>query len=325
MRFDCIWTDARLATLAPGRPGLGIVERGALAAKDGRIAFAGPSADLPVGWDAADRVRLDGRWITPGLIDCHTHLVYAGDRAHEFEMRLAGATLRGDRARGRRHPLDRPGDPGGERGRSGARSAAAARRCMAEGVTTVEIKSGYGLDLETEARMLRAARRLARERGVGVVTTLPRRACAAAGGGRRQGRATSTRSAPMISADRRATGWPTRSMRSARRSPSTPAQTERVFAAAQARGLPVKLHADQLSNLHGGRARGRARRAVRRPSRIYRRGGGGRDGAGRNGRGAPAGRVLLPARDGSCRRSMPAPAPACRSRSRPTAIPARRR
>src|SRR5881392_199971 len=90
--FDTVWLDARLVTLAPGMPGLAVIERGAIAAKDGRIAFAGPAADLPNGWDAPQRIALDGRWVTPGLIDCHTHLVYAGDRAHEFEMRLAGAS-----------------------------------------------------------------------------------------------------------------------------------------------------------------------------------------------------------------------------------------
>ena len=92
MRFDKIWLNARLATLAPERPGLGIVEPGAVAAVDGRIAFAGIATDLPSGWDAAERIDVEGRWITPGLIDCHTHLVYAGNRAHEFELRLAGAS-----------------------------------------------------------------------------------------------------------------------------------------------------------------------------------------------------------------------------------------
>src|SRR5271167_2439659 len=91
MRFETIWLDARLVTLAPRRPGLGIVDRGAVATKDGRIAFAGPMAELPTGWDALNRVTLDGRWVTPGLVDCHTHLVCAGDRAGEFELRLAGA------------------------------------------------------------------------------------------------------------------------------------------------------------------------------------------------------------------------------------------
>src|SRR3974390_3622707 len=93
MLFDTIWLDARLATLAPGRPGIGILERGAVAAKCGRIAFAGPMAELPTGWDAIQRVALDGRWVTPGLIDCHSHLVYAGDRAQELELRLAGASF----------------------------------------------------------------------------------------------------------------------------------------------------------------------------------------------------------------------------------------
>jgi imidazolonepropionase len=92
MTFDTIWLDARLATLSPDRPGLGVIERGAIAARDGRIAFVGAMDDLPAGWDAHVRIPLDGRWVTPGLIDCHTHLVYAGDRAHEFELRLAGAS-----------------------------------------------------------------------------------------------------------------------------------------------------------------------------------------------------------------------------------------
>src|SRR2546429_3197911 len=154
MRFDTIWLDARLATLRPGRNGLGIIERGAIAAKHGRIAFVGSMAELPSGADAVHRVPLDGRWITPGLIDCHTHLVYAGDRAHEFELRLAGASY---------EEIARAG--GGilstvkaTRAASGdALVAATLPRLdclLAEGVTTVEIKSGYGLDRETEARML---------------------------------------------------------------------------------------------------------------------------------------------------------------------------
>lgn len=171
MRFDTIWHDARLVTLAAGRSGLGIVERGAVAAKDGRIVFAGPAAELPAGSDAARRVGLDGRWITPGLIDCHTHLVYAGDRAHEFELRLAGASY---------EDIARAG--GGIVSTVKATRAASEDdlvraslprldRLIAEGVTTVEIKSGYGLDRATEMRMLAAARRLGRERDIGVVTS----------------------------------------------------------------------------------------------------------------------------------------------------------
>src|SRR5262249_25474835 len=171
MRFDTIWLDGRLATLAPGPPGLGVVEPGAVAAKDGKIAFAGPMSELPSGWDAMERVTLDGRWITPGLIDCHTHLVHAGERSREFELRLAGASY---------EKIARAG--GGIMSTVKATRTASEDdlvvqalprldRLLAEGVTTVEIKSGDGLEDETEARMLRVARRLARERNVEIVTS----------------------------------------------------------------------------------------------------------------------------------------------------------
>src|SRR5262245_751187 len=88
-----VWRNARLATLAGNLPGLGIVENGAVAVRDGRIAFAGAEADLPAAeFSRAEIIDCEGRWITPGLVDCHTHLVHAGNRANEFEMRLAGAT-----------------------------------------------------------------------------------------------------------------------------------------------------------------------------------------------------------------------------------------
>src|SRR5918999_5097637 len=92
MHFDTIWLNARLATIAPSSDDLGIVPSGAVGAIDGRIAFAGPMSALPSGWDAAQQVDCGGRWITPGLVDCHTHLVFGGDRAQEFEQRLAGAS-----------------------------------------------------------------------------------------------------------------------------------------------------------------------------------------------------------------------------------------
>ncbi len=187
MRFDCIWTDARLATLAPGRPGLGIVEHGALAARDGRIAFAGPSADLPAAWDAVDRVRLDGRWITPGLVDCHTHLVYAGDRAHEFELRLAGASYEAIARAGGGILSTVRGDPGGERGRSGgadaspARSLAGGRRHHRGDQVGLRPRSG-DRDANAARRAPPGARAQGRRRH-----QLSRRTCASAGGGRRQG------------------------------------------------------------------------------------------------------------------------------------------
>jgi imidazolonepropionase len=251
MRFDTIWLDARLATLEPGRPGLGVIERGAVAAKDGRIAFAGPAAELPAGWDAGNRVGLDGRWVTPGLIDCHTHLVYAGDRAHEFELRLAGATY---------EEIARAG--GGivstvKATRAASEDALVAAtlprldHLIAEGVTTVEVKSGYGLERETEARMLAAARRLARERDVEVVTSflgahaLPPEA----NGDKERFIDEVCAMIPAIAREKLADAVDAFCEGIA----FSPEQTARVFRAAQAAGLPVKLHADQLSNLHGAR------------------------------------------------------------------------
>ena len=251
MRFDTIWLDAGLAMLTPGRPGLGIVERGAVAAKDGHIAFAGAMADLPSGWDAAEKVALDGRWITPGLIDCHTHLVYAGDRAHEFELRLAGASY---------EEIARAG--GGilstvrlTRAASEDDLVAATLprldRLLAEGVTTVEIKSGYGLDAETEARMLRAARRLPRERKVDVATSflgahaLPPEA----GGDKDRYIGEVCAMIPALAREGLADAVDAFCEGIA----FSPEQTARVFAAAKVAGLPVKLHADQLSNLHGAK------------------------------------------------------------------------
>ena len=91
-RFDRIWHNARLATMRGDRADLGEIERGLIAARDGRIVYAGTRTDFPVDADAIDRVDCGGRWITPGLVDCHTHLVFGGNRAHEFELRLKGAS-----------------------------------------------------------------------------------------------------------------------------------------------------------------------------------------------------------------------------------------
>jgi imidazolonepropionase len=251
MRFDTIWLDARLATLSPDRPGLGVVERGAVAASGGRIAFAGAMADLPAGWDAVERIPLDGRWITPGLIDCHTHLVYAGDRAHEFELRLAGASY---------EEIARAG--GGIVSTVKATRAASEDdlvreslprldRLIAEGVTTVEIKSGYGLERAAETRMLRAARRFARERKIDVVTSflgahaLPPEA----NGDKERYIDEVCAMIPAVACDRLADAVDAFCENIA----FSPEQTARVFAAARAAGLPVKLHADQLSNLHGAK------------------------------------------------------------------------
>ena len=246
--FDTIWLDARLVTLALDRPGIGVIERGAIAAQDGRIAFVGAMADLPSGWDAKQRIALDGRWVTPGLIDCHTHLVYAGDRAHEFELRLAGASY---------EEIARAG--GGivstvKATRAASEEALVAQSLLrldaliAEGVTTIEIKSGYGLDRDNEAKQLRAARRLGRERDVDVMTTFLG-AHAMPPEARDKDRFIDDVCAMIPVLDKLADAVDAFCEGIA----FSPAQTARVFAAAKAAGLPVKLHADQLSNLHGAK------------------------------------------------------------------------
>jgi imidazolonepropionase len=243
-----VWRNARLATLAPNAPGLGVVEHGAVACKEGRIAFAGPEADLPA-YGGAEVIDCEGRWILPGLIDCHTHLVYAGNRAREFELRLAGATYEElARAGGGIVSTVRATREASEQ----SLTASALPRLdalLAEGVTTVEIKSGYGLELETEARQLRAARALARQRPVSVLPTflgahaLPPEETDK---DRYIGRVCDEM-LPVIAEEGLADavdafcdgiGF-------------TPEQTARVFGQAARLGLPVKLHADQLSDLGG--------------------------------------------------------------------------
>jgi imidazolonepropionase len=251
MRFDRIWLNARLATLAPGRAGLAICEPGALAAAAGRIVFAGPMSELPSGWDAAERIALDGRWITPGLIDCHTHLVYAGDRAHEFELRLKGATYEDIAKQGGGILSTVRATRAASEDDLVAQSRPRLDRLVAEGVTTVEIKSGYGLDLDTEARMLRAARRLGGEGVVEVVTSfLGAHALPPEAGGDKDRYIEQVCAViPVLAQERLADAVDAFCEGIA----FSPAQTARVFAAARAAGLPVKLHADQLSNLHGAR------------------------------------------------------------------------
>jgi imidazolonepropionase len=250
MRWDRIWLGGQVATLAPGRPGLGLIENAAIAVRDGRIAFVGAVADLPAGWDAAEEISLGGRLVTPGLIDCHTHLVYAGSRAHEFELRLAGTSY---------EEIARAG--GGIVSTVKATRAASEEelisaslprldRLIGEGVTTIEIKSGYGLDDETEARMLRAARRLGEARPVSVTTTyLGAHALPPEADSKEQYIDGVCAAIPALAREKLADAVDAFCESIA----FSPAQAARVFRAAQAVGLPVKLHADQLSNLHGAR------------------------------------------------------------------------
>ena len=249
-RFDRIWHNARLATMRPDMPGLGVVEDALVAARDGRIMFAGARADFPSAAEAAERTDCEGRWITPGLIDCHTHLVYGGNRAHEFELRLEGASY---------EAIARAG--------GGIVSTVAATRhaseadlvgaalprlnaLIGEGVTTIEIKSGYGLDTDTEMRQLKAARNLGRSRPVAVRTSfLGAHALPPEADGDKD-RYIDLVCQEMLSAVAQA-GLADAVDAFMEGIAFSREQTARVFAAARAHGLPVKLHADQLSNLGG--------------------------------------------------------------------------
>ncbi len=249
MRCDRIWRDARLATLAPGRLGLGEVMDGLVACQEGRIVYAGPAAKAPA-FEAKETVACDGRWITPGLIDCHTHLVFGGDRAGEFELRLAGASY---------EEIARAG--GGIVSTMAATRAASEDALLAgalsrldaliaEGVTTVEVKSGYGLSLADETKQLRVARALCRHRDIEVMTTfLGAHALPPEYANDPDGYIdlVCAKMIPAVAAE----GLADAVDAFCEGIGFTPSQIRRVFEAAKAHGLAVKLHAEQLSNLHG--------------------------------------------------------------------------
>jgi len=250
MHFDRLFVNARLATMAGRGPIVGLIDRGALGVREGRIAYVGSMADLPEDASAGEKTDCLGRLITPGLIDCHTHLVYAGDRAREFERRLEGASYEDIATEG-------GGIVSTVRATRAASDEALAseslRRLdalMAEGVTTVEIKSGYGLETGSEAKQLRVARSLATRRAVDIKTTflgahaLPPEA--------RNDRkayvdALCQEMLPAIARQGLADAVDAFCESIA----FSPAEVGRVFDCAKSLGLPVKLHADQLTNLHG--------------------------------------------------------------------------
>ena len=247
--WDSLWTNVNLATMAAGDAPYGAIENGALAVKDGLIAWVGATSDLPHR-DADEVVDGAGGWLTPGLIDCHTHLVFAGDRSGEFEQRLKGVSYA---------EIARAGG-GIARTVAATRQAAhseledtAARRLaclLAEGVTTVEIKSGYGLDRVTEIKMLEVARGLGKSHPVDVRTTflgahaLPREFANDRAG---YLDLVCTQVLPEV-AER---GLADAVDAFCEGIAFTPDEVARVFQAARALGLPVKLHADQLSDLGG--------------------------------------------------------------------------
>jgi imidazolonepropionase len=238
-------TNLQAATMTGG---YGIVAKAAVLIENGRIAWVGPAAEAPSG----SAIDCGGRLLTPGLVDCHTHLVYGGNRANEFELRLTGV------------PYAEIAKAGGgiaatvraTRSESEAQLQASALKrldtLLTEGITTVEIKSGYGLDVDTELKMLRVARQLGQDRPVDVRTTF-----------------LGAHTFPPDYRDRRAdyvrlvcdqalpaaakAGLADAVDAFCESIAFSVAETEEVFRAAKAHGLPVKLHAEQLSNLGGAK------------------------------------------------------------------------
>ena len=242
---DAAWVNANLATMRAGSP-YGTILDGAMAVKDGSISWVGPRRE----WRGSAREQHDARgaWITPGLVDCHTHLVYAGNRVHEFELRLKGASY---------EEIARAG--GGIVSTVQATRAASEdvlfaiskkrlRSWLDEGSTVVEIKSGYGLDRDTELRMLRAARRLGGE--VTVKTTfLGAHALPPEYAGRADDYIDFVCDVVLPAAAKE--GLVDAVDAFCERIAFDVSQTKRVFEKARALGLPVKLHADQLSDSGG--------------------------------------------------------------------------
>jgi imidazolonepropionase len=251
LRWDRLWLGVNLATMQ-GSSGIGHIPDAALAIKDGTIAWLGPRSQLAaLQWDARIVTEAQGLWITPGLIECHTHLVYAGDRSREFAARLKGATyeeiaragggilstVRATRAASEEELL--------------ARSLPRAQALADEGVTTLEIKSGYGLDVPNEIKMLRVARRLGEQLGIDVVTTfLGAHALPPEFAGRQDDyvRHVCDEMLPAVAAEKLADAADVFCERIA----FTRSQTSRIFERAAAFGLALRLHADQLSDGGGG-------------------------------------------------------------------------
>jgi imidazolonepropionase len=246
IRADRLVTDCRLATMVAGGAAYGALEDGAILIRGDDIVWVGARTDLPP-HDAAETNRLDGRWVTPGLIDCHTHLVFGGDRSGEFEQRLGGATY---------EQIARAG--GGivssvrmTRAASEDDLVASALKRLAglkaSGVTTVEIKSGYGLDRDSELKMLRAARRVGVEGGVRVATSYL--GLHAVSPEFRDDRAAYVDLAvDEVLPAAHAEGLVDAVDAYCEPIAFSTGEVGRLFQKAKSLGLPIKLHADQLSN-----------------------------------------------------------------------------
>ncbi len=238
-----ILTNAVLATMEGG---YGLIPRGAVAMDGGRILWAGPEAEAPPG----ERHDMGGRLVTPALIDCHTHLVFGGQRAREFEMRLNGASYEEVARAGGGIVSTVAATRGASEEALVAQALPRLDQMIAEGVGTVEVKSGYGLDVETELRMLRAARRLGQMRDVRIITTFLGAHAVPPDYKGRPGDYLAEQAIPALRAAH-AEGLVDAVDGFCEGIAFSPDQIAQVFAAAKALGLPVKLHAEQLSNLGG--------------------------------------------------------------------------
>ena len=250
--WDGLLLDCRLATMAGNGTAFGLIDRAALAWKDGRIVFAAPMSALPGKPDALARDVSSAReaLVTPGLIDCHTHLVFAGDRAGEFDLRLNGASYAEIAQAGGGIVSTVTKTRAASEDELLRQSLPRAQALLVDGVTTLEIKSGYGLDLDSESKMLRVARRIGEVLGIGVRTTfLGAHALPPEFAGRQSDYVDEVciHMLPKIAQAGLADAVDAFCENIA----FTPSETRRVFETAQAHGLPVKLHADQLSDSGG--------------------------------------------------------------------------
>ena len=252
MKHLQLWQHCNVATLqANAAQPYGLIEDAALVLDGPNLAWVGPRAELPAGLFADCGVQHDagGALITPGLIDCHTHLVYGGDRAHEFELRLNGASYEDIARAGGGIASTVKATRAASAEELQAQSAVRLRQLLAEGVTTLEIKSGYGLALAHERKTLTVARALAQQHPIDIRTTfLGAHAIPPEFAGRTDDYVDAVLAMlPVLHAD----GLVDAVDAFCERIAFSTAQTERVFTAAQALSLPVKLHAEQLSDSGG--------------------------------------------------------------------------
>jgi imidazolonepropionase len=248
MHCDTLWHNAQLITLDTTDGGLGEIHDGAIAARDGSIVYAGPASNLPAGLEIARRIDCAGRWISPGLVDCHTHLVYAGNRANEFEQRLQGVSYADIAKAGGGIVSTVRATRAADDDALIATTLPRLDAMLAEGLTTIEIKSGYGLTLDDELKQLRVARRLGELRDVEVVPTfLGAHAVPPGMDAQAYIDQVCTQMIPAVAAQGLAEAVDVFCENIA----FSLAQAEQVFVAAKAHGLRVKIHAEQLSNQHG--------------------------------------------------------------------------